>query len=563
MRAGATLTQLRTAVFIAAIAVPSSLAAQPIGPNAGPLPAQPAPPDQAAPPNQPASPSQPAPDQSAQQPPAAPAAPAKAGSSKPASPKASSKEDPVEPARGVGPPVSHPSPAVRTDLQPGDKRPPQSYEGRPHKSSPVEGLLWVPRIVFFPAYVVSEFVLRKPLGLLTVAVEENDVIAKVTDAFTFGPTNNVGLVPTAFIDFGFRPSVGIYHFYDDFLFPKNNLRASIATGGSRYLKASVADRVPLRVNAAGEVKTYLQLEIDGFARPDLKFWGIGPSTLANDVGRYEMRSVGGGARVHADFWKGSFLETWANARNASFADAECIRVRSIDVVPSTLSCKATTILEQVRAGRYALPPGFAGYAAIKLGGRLVLDSRAPRPKSGSGVAVDVRVEHGTVLSGAQHGSWISYGASLGGFVDLTGTRRVLGLIVDARFQDKLQDHFAIPFTELIGAKRLDYVPEDDLLRGFLPGRLLGTSSLTAALDYEWPIWAFLDGTMQAAVGNVFGDHLQDFKLEKTRFSFVGGITSPNHRDHQFNLLVGFGTKTFEQGGGPESLRFLLGGTTGF
>jgi hypothetical protein len=29
------------------------------------------------------------------------------------------------------------------------------------------------------------------------------------------------------------------------------------------------------------------------------------------------------------------------------------------------------------------------------------------------------------------------------------------------------------------------------------------------------------------------------------------------------MLLGFGTKTFEQGGGPDSLRFLIGGTTGF
>ena len=65
-------------------------------------------------------------------------------------------------------------------------------------------------------------------------------------------------------------------------------------------------------------------------------------------------------------------------------------------------------------------------------------------------------------------------------------------------------------------------------------------------------------------GNAFeASHLEDFEFEKLRFSFLGGIRSPNHRDHSFNLLLGFGTNTFEQGGEPTTIRFLFGGTTGF
>jgi hypothetical protein len=77
------------------------------------------------------------------------------------------------------------------------------------------------------------------------------------------------------------------------------------------------------------------------------------------------------------------------------------------------------------------------------------------------------------------------------------------------------------------------------------------------------ICAFLDGTMQLAVRNVFDHHDDDFAFDRLRLSFVGGFTSPNRRDHQFNLQVGFGTKTFAQGAEPERLRFLIGGTTGF
>lgn len=466
------------------------------------------------------------------------------------------EQHPSDPAR---PPASPPHLSPRSDLTPKEKRKKQDYNGRGDEPTGAKGLLWVPRVVFFPVYLVTEYVVRKPLGALLTAVEQNPALSD----FLLSPSK-VGFIPTAFLDFGFRPSVGIYYFHDDFLAPQNDVRATIATGGKRYLKASVLDRMPLRVDADGKVRTYLQLEVDAAARPDLKFFGIGPSSLSSDEGQYELRTVGGGGRFHVEFWKGAFFEGWANARQMSFGDGVCDGVASVDVKPQTFSCASTTLLEQVRHGRYPVPAGFEkGYAAIKVGSRLVLDSRKPRPADGSGMVAELRGEQGTVLSGARHGSWIAYGASVGGFADLTGKRRVLGLVLDARFQDVVQDRFVIPFTELIGNKRVDYVPEDDLIRGFLPGRLLGTSSLTASLDYEWPIWAFLDGTMQAAVGNVFGDRLRDFDIRRTRFSFVGGLTSPNHRDHQFNLQLGFGTKTFEQGGQPDSLRFLVGGTTGF
>ena len=69
--------------------------------------------------------------------------------------------------------------------------------------------------------------------------------------------------------------------------------------------------------------------------------------------------------------------------------------------------------------------------------------------------------------------------------------------------------------------------------------------------------------MQTGVGNTFGPHLEDFAPELLRYSFSAGIRSSNHRDHSFNLLLGFGTETFEQGADLTAVRFLFGGTTGF
>lgn len=481
------------------------------------------------------------------------AGPARAWADEPAPVPSAPAERPQPSAPPEHPTVLPPDPT----LAPGAKRPEQDYEGRPPVTTVAEDALWIPRVALFPLYVVSDFVIRRPLGAITMAVDKGGFLAKVQDFFTFGPHNNVGLVPTAFYAFGFRASVGVYHFYDDFLAKDNQLRASLATGGEKYFTARVVDRIPLQVSVdasgAREVRSRLQLELGGIARPDYLFYGVGWRAAYADESRFEQRSVGGGVRVHVEPLDGNFVEGWALFRHHAFSDGEC---RSYP-----RDCSTRPISFAVKHGRYALPSGFDGYDAVKAGIRGVVDSRRPRPLPGSGVVAEARVELSADV-GAQ-GEWAQLGGTVGGYVDLTGSRRMLGLLLDVRAIEPFTSGFQVPFTELIGAGRTDGVPDDDLLRGFAPGRLLGQSSISATLEYAWPIWSFIDATLQAQVGNVFGHELEDFELERLRFSFVGGFRSPNHRDHGLNFLVGFGTKPFVDGGAPDTLRLLLGGTTGF
>jgi hypothetical protein len=60
------------------------------------------------------------------------------------------------------------------------------------------------------------------------------------------------------------------------------------------------------------------------------------------------------------------------------------------------------------------------------------------------------------------------------------------------------------------------------------------------------------------VGNVFGDHLQGFDTKLLRFSGAFGIESDSSPDSSFELIVGFGTETFEHGAQIDSLRLALG-----
>ena len=141
---------------------------------------------------------------------------------------------------------------------------------------------------------------------------------------------------------------------------------------------------------------------------------------------------------------------------------------------------------------------------------------------------------------------------------MTGTERLVSLAADALFVDPLQGGArGIPFTEDIT------LGGSALMRGFLPGRLTDRSAAVATLGYEWPIWAFLDGTLSAAVGNVFGAGLRGFDVDRLRFSGTLGIRSNSSPDHQFELLTGFGTEPFDQGGAVTSFRLALGATRGF
>jgi hypothetical protein len=538
--------------------------AQPAQPPAPPAPTQPAPaqpaPAQPAPTEPP--PAQPAPAQPA------PAQPAPAVQPPAATPPQAAAPTAPQTRGGPAPPQGKKKHEPRTDLAPGDKREPQDYDGREDVTSTAEDALWIPRVLFFPAYLVAEYVLRIPLGEVTIAVEQNNVISEVMNFFTFGPDNNIGIIPTGFLDFGFRPSIGVFFFWNDFIAPGNDLRANLGFGGIRFWRLGVVDRIPFVPPIATErSRSYFQIEGDFLTRADLLFYGIGPASIEDDESGYSVFTYGGGGRVHVEPWRGTFFEGWLTSRHQRSGAGECAD-GLIVVNPEDGSiirgCDPPTIRRRILDGELDPPPGYGRtYTTVKSGGRIVLDSREKRPAPGNGVAFDAKIEHASDVEPPNLGSWLNYGASLAGFWDITGKQRVLSLTLSALFLNPIGD-YEVPFLEYIGVRRTEDVPDGEVMKGFRPGRLIGRSASTATVAYHWPIWAFLDGVMEAAVGNVWAEpHMDDFDPAKLRFSFVGGIRSPNHRDHSFNLLLGFGTETFEDGAKPNSLRFLFGGTTGF
>lgn len=416
------------------------------------------------------------------------------------------------------------------------KRALPDYDGRGEPPTTAGDVaLWVPRVVLSPIYFVTEFVIRRPLGWLITTAERKQWPQAIRDFFLFGPEKKAGVVPTAFLDFGFRASVGIYAFWDDLLGKDNHLRLHATTLGKDWLSGAIADRIPIGPDSV------VDLRVEGVHRPDQLFAGFGPRTQEYQrtrygVDRFEARPV-----FEATWWRSSRALATAGVRYAEFRDDAC--------------CDEPSLVSEVRRGRATLPSGFEGYTNVYQRGELTFDTREERPANQTGFRVELEVEHGSNVRRSTS-NWLRYGGSVGGFYDIHNNRTV-SLSVTTLFVDPISKDAEIPFTEQI------ILGGSGPMRGYLYGRLTDRSAAVATLKYRWPIWAFLDGTLQVAAGNVFGRELEGFKPSLLRLSGAIGIESIGAVDHTFELLVGAGSETFEQGGSIDAFRLLFGTNRGF
>jgi hypothetical protein len=426
-----------------------------------------------------------------------------------------------------------------------DKRPLPDYDGRRGPpQTPGQKALWVPRLLLSPAYFVSEFVVRRPLGYLITAAEKAEVPTALYDFFAFGPNHSAGIVPIALIDFGFEPSVGLYAFWDDAGFAGHDLRLRGSTWGTDWLSGTATERFRFGDDFA------LTLTGTATRRPDYAFYGLGPDTRESSLVRYSADSVD----AHVETWLAlggsSLLETRFGYRGYSFGPS------SYDANERDSRDYEASLDEAVEAGELAEPPGFReGYRAPYARARLVLDPR-PLEGSASGVRLELGAEQGVDTKGDLSGGWLRYGATAGGFLDLADSGRVISLSLSAQLAEQIGAR-PVPFTELVTLGGPGMMP------GFRAGRLHGESALVATLRYSWPIWIWLNGSLQAATGNVFGEHFEGASLERSRLSTAIGIESSGSRDSIFQALVGFGTETFESGAEVDSIRIVLGARSGF
>lgn len=450
------------------------------------------------------------------------------------------EDAPVPVTKAVSAPLSNVS-TTRANASP--KRALPDYVGRGKTPTTVgEDLVVVPRVIVSPLYLTTEYVIRRPLGAAITAAERANIPKALYDFFLFGPEHKAGVVPTLFFDFGFSPSVGLYAFWDDAGRKGNDLTAHFSLWTSDWIAGSLGDTIHFGRGSAWTLK------LAALRRPDRSFFGLGPNSLQDDLGRYGETRLDGGETFDVSLWRSSQFQAGSG-------------IRSVHIYSGDYEDEAT-LSDQAAARIYPLPPGYGRtYTEEYNHALLALDTRTAG--AGSGVRLEAQGEQGSDFDSTPYSAWVRYQGTAGVFVDLNGRGRVLSLAGAALFADPLQRGGSIPFTEQIalgGDTPLLHAMATGagLMPGLYPGRLVDRSAAVATLQYRWPIWAWLDGTLQVASGNVFGEHLEAFKPGLLRLSSALGIESTGVSENAFHLLIGVGSETFDHGGQVDTVRVAFG-----
>ena len=426
------------------------------------------------------------------------------------------------------------------------ERPVPEYDGG-REAPPTDAgdvLIWVPRVALYPAYLVTEYLVRWPVGTLVTWLEEELVLEKLGHVFSFGSGGQFGVVPTAFVEFNFRPSIGLYFWADDVPTENDALRMHFAWGGEDWWLFDFTERFRFADEEVGNrvfASNSLSVGFTFDKRPDHAFFGVGPQS--SDVWqRFLWKRLGGEIESELLFGVGDGLRIGLTAYDNEFG-------------PGDAEPEDDEISIEQSFGDDGALPGFDGYSATVASLALVLDSRPARPEPGSGVRFEVFGDYGQGLDDTDV-QFARFGGELGFFVDLDGRNTTLGLRTFVALAETIGD-VAIPFTELLS------MGGADLLRGLPPGRYRGESAALVSLQYTYPVWVFLDGFLFVESGGVFGERFDQFDIDNAVASFGLGMRSNDDRDVGFAFLVGAGTAPFGQGFSVEEVRFQIGVSRGF
>ena len=408
-----------------------------------------------------------------------------------------------------------PSPSAGT----GQKRPLPNYDGRTSASAtPGEILVWGPRALFFPAYVATEYGLRRPLVALGTFGEKHYQWQRAS--WNEGHT---GIYPIFDLETALKSTVGAAFFAGDPAIPRNDLSASAAFADQGVIDLRLHDEVSLWPHGRGGAYVHAAW----LRRPDGMYFGANGLTRQSDLRyySYDDRAM----EVGVDGQLGGM--------NRLFVE---FGLRDIGFGTNTRSADRPSIATQLGGpNEAAFPPGFGGYGLFRPRIRLVLDSRAPdlERSTGTGIRLDADAAYGRAFSDDAF-AFIGWGSALTGFWDVSGVHHVLALEIVARLVEPVSGA-AIPFTELPSLGGVN------VLSGFYDGRFRDQSAFATTVYYRYPIWAYLDSEIFAGVGNAFPGHLRGIAPAKLYLSYGCSLRTTFSRDVSIVATVAAGTRRFD------------------
>lgn len=442
------------------------------------------------------------------------------------------------PAAADSPPkVYEVTPLGTVQVKPPEKREVPDFDGRDEETTFGDVAIWFPRVALYPLYFLTESIIRKPLHAGLTWIEKENVVAIVVDFFTYEVGDSVVTVfPIFNFDTQLNTTGGLSIGVRNLGAKGHNFSTSFSLGTQKIYRASIGSQ-------------YIWDPHFGFTwgasyeqRPDLPFAGIGSRTDNSVRGRYEWTNIVGSAQV-----------AWYPVGNLSSEVSTTTRVRYVDF-------RDRSVAETVDELGQDLPPGFEeGYLAYSQGFRFLYDSRPARPAPTTGIRLSAPLEFGVDVREPSDFNWIRYGLKAGFYLDLTGTHRVLGIVAELALIDPMTAGAEVPFTEFVQLGGAGSMP------AFSVGRLIDRSAATLTAEYRWPIWTYLDGSIQATVGEVYGGRFDDFEVGALRGSFSFGMDLVTNFpwEADLNILVAFGTTPFDEEFGIDSIRFVLETDSGF
>ena len=381
----------------------------------------------------------------------------------------------------------------------------ETYDGRPHGPGWRDNLKLVPRLVLTP---LRE--LFAGLGWVAHHLLDWDERNRVHETVLAAATTSdgtIGVRPAFQYSISFAPVVGLRFFDQKLLGPGTNFELLGMTGGTNvvYAEAHARPTPDDRAITASVDAAYNR-------RDDQVFTGVGYTndnrqTIARGS-RYAVDALDAGGKLSLAVAPGLFfdfntlfgLRRFGNGRHI----ADELPIAEVYCVQDLLSnqCVAGSV-DETRV------PGFnRGTQFFRAGVNARIDSRDNwyRPSSGALLELGLDWSHGLGFDVSQY---VRGHAAVSAVFDLWQRSRTLVLRFEANDVEPIGDA-AVPFSELI------VLGGPDTFRGFRPGRFRNFSSLFAAAEYRWPVWMWLDATIFAEYGGVFGRGFEGASLDRMR-----------------------------------------------
>jgi hypothetical protein len=380
-----------------------------------------------------------------------------------------------------------------------------------------ESLIWVPRVVFFPVHLVTEYILRKPMVWTITKIEEHYVIERFVDFLTFFD-GDLTLFPRIFLDFGVRPSVGLTLQWQGFIHEDTNLDMGFSFWGDDWIAVGAASTTKVFADDSGRFSMSASFQ----RRPDLPFFGYGADTepIERNV---KVRSAQGQTFLRAFLAGLNRVSLRLAAKNTRFFSGEG------DENPITFS------EFEDDADIYT----FEAYNWLESELFFEIDTRDPETEfaAGSGFRTELQLSFG-FDPGEVDKRNMKYGAELAAFWDISSLHHILAIQAWFQIMERMGGG-PLPITELVSMGGPEH------MRAFLQNRFLGDSAYEISIRYTWPVWILFDFELFASLGNAFPGRFEGFTWERSYLGWGFGLDSNWSREITISMLFGFGTNRLD------------------